>query len=610
VSEHRLGDVVADAATLDILRDNPFRVLGLPTDASAQDIRRAAQRLKVEQGLADGDGDGNSADRVEEAQRRLRDPDQRLVAELLAPWPEDVPGADTQGAALDALTRFVEGEQSAATFRAASQAIATALDDPRVTEHLVNRVAELGDPRLTEDDARELVGAARLLLPLLALGAARDSHGDHPERARILAEAVHDVEQGSDALRRAERIVVGPAIARVREAADGTTREALSDPGRGTELATGLLDGTEKDRVLVRLLLGEGSVPQRAVPDSFVTPFRSVLDPLHAAGGQASGGANPQRVAMDDSVAQATLTAVIAHHNQAQAAITGGLDLVGTDLTAAASQLRTHLDAGVGDLRVLERLDGQTEVSPSVQSRLDENLAIFRASVDELRSAVTLLDSAITQRSRAGAAAATSGVGAGRYGASTGSSYPPPRWARTPSSTRQDPVPQSEEASWGCLIAVIIMAFLVLWIVGAVLGWWTDDSSSSLGAATDARDVTTVPVATTGAPTTTEATTTTAPTTTTTASTTTTTAPPPSTAAPALAVGACARPVSPGQLEYTEVACDDPAAEVRLIEKFPGYDPNSCPPGTDVVLEYTESQVINGVELPPSLRETWCMQLL
>jgi hypothetical protein len=83
-------------ASADRLRDNPFFVLGLPSDAPRAEIERTAQRLLAELALGRQVASmyatplgpqPRTADRVRAAAAELRDPAKRLVHEVWAQLP-------------------------------------------------------------------------------------------------------------------------------------------------------------------------------------------------------------------------------------------------------------------------------------------------------------------------------------------------------------------------------------------------------------------------------------------------------------------------------------------------------------------------------------------
>lgn len=107
------------SATRMLYARNAFRITALPVDASARDIGRQADRLKIMAELnqpvagsaaAFAPSPPASLDEIREAMQRLKEPEHRLIDELFWFWPEEY-GNSRGDAALLALAR---GDQQAA----------------------------------------------------------------------------------------------------------------------------------------------------------------------------------------------------------------------------------------------------------------------------------------------------------------------------------------------------------------------------------------------------------------------------------------------------------------------------------------------------------------
>ena len=79
-----------------LYRANAFRLIGLPVEASAQDVRRRAEALRMSESIGAAPPPGfeplppterPSADEVREALQRVQDPETRVVEELFWFWP-------------------------------------------------------------------------------------------------------------------------------------------------------------------------------------------------------------------------------------------------------------------------------------------------------------------------------------------------------------------------------------------------------------------------------------------------------------------------------------------------------------------------------------------
>lgn len=251
-------EVIAERATNDVLRANPFRVLGRPTDATNEVLRHEMVLKRHMRRLADSDP--LDAARFERVFERLSDPRQRLVDELLWLWPDDVEAATGHNAAIEKLRSFVEDEPEHVVELCgdALAAMATSLEAPATADYLTARCAVLRDPRLSTDDGRELAEAAQLLVPVLALRIAEQARRDgRANMATQLAELV-----GS----RVDPAVAAEAVVRVGLDENQTT------PRQTSETATaprGLSDILPAD--LLSKVLAEASESAR---QSLASPRR------------------------------------------------------------------------------------------------------------------------------------------------------------------------------------------------------------------------------------------------------------------------------------------------------------------------------------------------
>ncbi|GAA2438270.1 hypothetical protein GCM10010191_61760 [Actinomadura vinacea] len=101
----------------ELYRENPFRVAGLPIDASARDIRRRSEELQIQAKIGAAPGSGSSLlpldpppdlETAKEAIQRLRDPLRRLEDELFWFWPSH--NAASKGVRDEALEALRTGD--------------------------------------------------------------------------------------------------------------------------------------------------------------------------------------------------------------------------------------------------------------------------------------------------------------------------------------------------------------------------------------------------------------------------------------------------------------------------------------------------------------------
>jgi hypothetical protein len=102
-----------EAATKDLFRKNAFRITGLPVDATAREVSRHADKLKMfaelgqdplTQDLAFALKPAPSLDEIREAIQKLKDPENRLIDEFFWFWPEEF-GQNQSDPAIQALAK-------------------------------------------------------------------------------------------------------------------------------------------------------------------------------------------------------------------------------------------------------------------------------------------------------------------------------------------------------------------------------------------------------------------------------------------------------------------------------------------------------------------------
>jgi hypothetical protein len=344
-----LADLLAEQATPEVLRDNPFRVIDLPTDASNWDLRRKAEQTKRDPDVPTAD-----VERVEAAVRRLRDPVQRLFDELLWYWPDDADTDTGHNLAIWALAELVEGDAEDSGRRDATErpnvardgasdavgagagnawdlmelcgmaigTMARALEASATADYVTARARALDDPRVTAAGARRLLEEAQVVVPLVALRMAARAHGaGEAEVASGLAEAVRAY-AGPYVARDAAAKVLEPAVGRLRALTEAAERATRDDPARGAERAARLLEQTTADRELVDALLDD---------------------------------ADPLRAGVVDRIADQLFDDVISFYNET------GDDRTATRLLQQARVLRP---------------------SSATQGRIDDNLAVIRENVE------------------------------------------------------------------------------------------------------------------------------------------------------------------------------------------------------------------------------------
>lgn len=114
-----------DVATKDLFRRNAFRITGLPVDASAREVARHADKLKMLVELGQGSQTQSAAfqitpppsvDEIREAIQSLKNPEKRVIDEFFWFWPEEF-GQSQSDSAIQGLIRG-DSETAAKIWRA------------------------------------------------------------------------------------------------------------------------------------------------------------------------------------------------------------------------------------------------------------------------------------------------------------------------------------------------------------------------------------------------------------------------------------------------------------------------------------------------------------
>ncbi|TDD91827.1 hypothetical protein [Actinomadura rubrisoli] len=274
MAEDVIGSLL-DGLGPDLYRENAFRVTGLAVSASARDIRRHTERLRVASRFeTDAPAEtvlfGEPPDPAEtrQAAQRLRDPARRLLDEFFWFWPLEAGRPDQAVAALrrgdtaEAERVWKDDGSAVAQHNLAVLAHARALDssDPALWHEvfetwqrvvrddpfwmlLETRAREFADPRLGPGTAarlREDLPEALLgINARLAVTALRDGRRSEAEaHIGFMNRSGFDRLDIAEALRRA----VEPDAARLRSIGEKAERAVDADPAEGAEAAQRLLD--------------------------------------------------------------------------------------------------------------------------------------------------------------------------------------------------------------------------------------------------------------------------------------------------------------------------------------------------------------------------------
>ncbi|WP_433335365.1 hypothetical protein [Spirillospora sp. CA-294931] len=275
MTEDDVMGLLLDELGPDLYRENAFRVTGLAVSASARDIRRHTEKLRVMSRFEDDAPTGTApfgaapdAAEVRQAAQRLRDPARRLLDELFWFWPlengrpDPAIAASRRGDLAEAERVWKDAGSPVAVHNLAVLAHARALDasDPALWHEafetwqrvlgddmfwmiLETRARELSDPRLGPGTAarlREDVPEALLgISARLAVTALRDGRrADADAHLGVMNASGFEPIDVAEALRRA----VEPDLGRLRSLGENAEQTVDADPAQGGTAAARLLD--------------------------------------------------------------------------------------------------------------------------------------------------------------------------------------------------------------------------------------------------------------------------------------------------------------------------------------------------------------------------------
>lgn len=305
-----------DAANKDLFRKNAFRITGLSVDATAREVARHADKLKMLAELGQGQQTQNAAfqitpppglDEIRDAIQNLKDPEKRLIDEFFWFWPEEF-GRSQSDSAIQSLTNG-DSETAAKIWSAkeehsqdgitAKHNLAliyhiTALDwenyaieheidgarqkkitdywkgaskrwhqlatDERFWELVTARIRQLDEPNLPTGFARQmrltLLDALDKIHAELAVAFAE---AGKIELARLHIRFMRDTSQGDGNLEKTAELVLTPARNRLREQIRQAKGRADKNPHDAANAARELLEQARQTLTLFDLFFGKES---------------------------------------------------------------------------------------------------------------------------------------------------------------------------------------------------------------------------------------------------------------------------------------------------------------------------------------------------------------
>jgi hypothetical protein len=288
-----------EAATLKIYRENPFRITGLPVDATAKEIARHADKLKQMEELGYGEKANTAAfalnpppsiDQIREAMQRLKEPERRLIDEFFWFWPSTF-GESANDPAIRALRAgdmekayeiWETEEGKPVTGFIANHNIAVmlhlvALDwtlyqinaevepekeekirsywkdsfkrwekipsDDRLWDAVMTRIRSVGDPRLTTGFGRRFADTLPAALDKInAEAGLKFAEQGRLEWARTHVQFMHETHQGLDNVAKTAEMVLAPLRKRVTQHIKTARETTQKNPNKGGEAANLLVD--------------------------------------------------------------------------------------------------------------------------------------------------------------------------------------------------------------------------------------------------------------------------------------------------------------------------------------------------------------------------------
>lgn len=330
--EDRYSDMMLAVATPDLYRTNSFRVLGLPVDSTPADLARQQKRLVLMQKLGTGGGQiaqgylplgsAPGSEAIRRATQRIQNPEARLIDEFFwfwplkrqaqdshllpsDPWPTNI--ADAVGKWSDLLDSSSCGHIAIHNLAIYHHAMALDLDAPAVDKtaksdaktthsqhwlrafeywrevtvdeglwrHVVARIREIDDPRLTAGAARHL----RHTLPEAILGISADlamraaQAGSTPEARNHLAYMRSSGFDSAVVAARLER-EIWPLLDQIKRVCEPLPAKAKTDPDHVDEAIQRVIVDTRSSIGVVDTVLDEEDPLRQTAHDTVARVVR------------------------------------------------------------------------------------------------------------------------------------------------------------------------------------------------------------------------------------------------------------------------------------------------------------------------------------------------
>jgi hypothetical protein len=288
---------LTEACTLELYKNNIFRITGLHVDATAKEITRQAQKLQMLEEMGGGAAGqapafapavAPTSDEIRGALSRMREPQHRIVDEFFWYWPEEfgaskndpaiqaMMSGDTDGAVNHWRRREKEGslvakhnmavmyhmyavdwslhqisyetdpnEEKAIKvyWRKAFERWEALVDSDEIRDILKQRILSLNDEALTTGFVRRfLAQLPQAFDQVNAEAALKLAEQNRMDWARFHVDLMRETHQGLDDVDATAEMILAPTMARVEQHLNFFERQSNQEPHNGVEFAQQLLD--------------------------------------------------------------------------------------------------------------------------------------------------------------------------------------------------------------------------------------------------------------------------------------------------------------------------------------------------------------------------------
>lgn len=318
------SEALLKVATPALYRQNAFRVLGLPINATLREIERHRKRLEMVKKFGIDSPDQNRScfplapppdqDSIRHAIERLRDPEKRLIEEFFWFWPLKTGSAQDKILELlskqkidEALNIWEKNEKEGCSvsthnlavfhhlavldkekdspgeeldrcqllWKSAFEKWQKLLENVKFWSLLTDRIRVLNDPRLTSETARDIYSslpkALLLINAKLAVRAAEEDKDTVERHIQLMKQSGFEERTIKDVLHEA----ASPIRERIKILCASVTHKAEENPQQANQLLRSLLEKTMPWLQSIDILLPNSSVVRETLHDEVAETVRS-----------------------------------------------------------------------------------------------------------------------------------------------------------------------------------------------------------------------------------------------------------------------------------------------------------------------------------------------